>query len=942
MIETISLEGEWQLQLDPEKQGTGETFDDVMLLPGTTSHARKGPINTEALAGSLTDAYKFDGYAWFSRVVSVTEAQAGLHASLYLERTRVTTVWVDGVWIGSQNSLCAPHVYELGKLLTAGTHRITIRVDNTNYPTKGGHMTSPDTQTNWNGITGKLELRLFGETYLSDVQVYPDTAARTFTIRAKVNGKLQGYLIISAVSTAGDHVVAPVANAIEGDELEVVYVMGEDSLLWSEHAPHLYELRLQVTGGHGELVDEQTIVTGLRDFRADGDKFTINGYKTFLRGKHDGLIFPLTGFAPTTLEEWMRILGIAKSYGINHYRFHTCCPPEAAFEAADRLGIYMEPELPFWGTVTEVGDEKHKAAEQQYLISEGYAILRAFGNHPSFVMMSLGNELWGSKKRIAEIMRGYKEYDNRPLYTQGSNNFQFVPDILEEDDFYCGVRFSRDRLFRGSYAMCDAPLGHIQTDKPSTMKDYDEEIVPSSTTVAGSAGGELQIQYGTEAITVKAEAADELIPSIPVVSHEIGQFGMYPNYDEIEKYEGPLKARNFELFRERLESKGMGHLADQFFRSSGKLAVECYKEELEAAFRSRRLAGFQLLDLQDFNGQGTALVGVLDSFMDSKGLVDPEEWRTYCADAVLLARFESYVWVSGDTFRASVELAWFRPEPMEGLEARWEVALDGETLASGGLQAGGAGVGLGLGAGAGAGAGEPYVDFGAFEAMLPSLDTAGQAELRLWIEGTDVRKSYPLWIFPHIEAGGELDGVHVYDGLTGEAVSLLEQGENVVLFARPDGLASSIEGTYCTDFWNYPMFRSISESMNKPVPVGTMGLLIDNGHPALQGFPSDTYSTYPWWSIVSRSRSLILDDLPQELSPIVSTIDNVERNHKLGLLFECRVASGKLLVCGASVSDLAETPEGRQLLRSIASYIQLDDFKPETTVELTALRGLFV
>jgi len=940
MITKIGLEGQWRLRLDSEKTGNeAEPFDDVMTLPGTTSHAGKGPANEEALAGSLTDAFKFEGYAWFSREVDITAEQAGWNAMLYLERTRVTTVWIDGEEIGTRNSLCTPHVYKLGKLLTEGKHRVTIRVDNTSYPTKGGHMTSADTQTNWNGITGRLELQFAGDAYLDDVQVYPNAANRTFTVRAKVAGVPQGTLSVTATAASREHagvrfgdvsISVEESFAVSGSELEVTYALGADAQLWSDASPNLYELKLRLVSDGGALLDERNIVAGLRDFRADGDKFTINGAKTFLRGKHDGLIFPLTGYAPTTLEEWLRILGISKSYGINHYRFHTCCPPEAAFEAADMLGIYMEPELPFWGTITEEGDEKHNEAEQQYLIREGFEILRSFGNHPSFVMMSLGNELWGSKSRIAEIMRGYKACDSRPLYTQGSNNFQFVPVILEEDDFYCGVRFSRDRLFRGSYAMCDAPLGHTQTDKPSTMKDYDEQIVPSGLGGGGGTdgGGELQIQYGTEAITVKAEAASELIPSIPVVSHEIGQFGMYPNYAEIEKYDGPLKARNFELFRERLEIKGMGHLAEKFFQSSGKLAVECYKEELEAAFRTRQLAGFQLLDLQDFSGQGTALVGVLDAFMDSKGLVEPEEWRTYCSDAVLLARFESYVWVSGDTFRASAELAWFRPEALGAVEAQWELLLSGEVIAEGGISAA-------------AEEGSPYVDLGAFEAVLPSLDAASQLELRLWIEGTDVRKSYALWVFPHVDSGSELDGLHVFDELTGEAVSLLEKGENVVLFAKPDALAASIEGTYCTDFWNYPMFRSISESMNKPVPVGTMGLLIDNEHPALQGFPSDTYSTYPWWSIVSRSRSLVLDDLPRELSPIVATIDNVERNHKLGLLFECRALNGKLLICGAEAGGLAETPEGRQLLRSIAGYAKSDAFQPATEVELSALQGLF-
>ncbi|WP_139903075.1 glycoside hydrolase family 2 TIM barrel-domain containing protein [Clostridium thermarum] len=269
-----------------------------------------------------------------------------------------------------------------------------------------------------------------------------------------------------------------------------------------------------------------------------------------MRGKHDGLIFPKTGFAPTTVEEWLKVLSISKSYGINHYRFHTCCPPETAFVAADILGIYMQPELPFWGTMTDESYENHNAVEQEYLIAEGLAMLKTYGNHPSFAMMSLGNELWGSKERMAEILRLYKSIDNRHLYTQGSNNFQFTPVILEEDDFFSGVRFSRNRLIRGSYAMCDAPLGHVQVCEPSTMKSYDENIVPTEIeidkTSVKAAGETIEIQFGTGTKKVEAISSDVgLIPKVPVVSHEIGQYQTYPNFDEISKYTGPLKAGSF-------------------------------------------------------------------------------------------------------------------------------------------------------------------------------------------------------------------------------------------------------------------------------------------------------------------------------------------------------------------------------------------------------------
>jgi hypothetical protein len=796
-------------------------------------------------------------------------------------------------------------------------------------------MTSRDTQTNWNGITGRIELQFHGSAYLDDVQVYPEPRDKAVTIRAKVVGQPEGMLTVSAAAVHGgsSHRAAPVSYTVSTSELSIRYELGDGALLWSEFEPNVYTLTLALDNGGG-MADTVEVPFGLREFTADGDKFAINGRKTFLRGKHDGLIFPLTGFAPTTVEEWLDVLGTAKSYGINHYRFHTCCPPEAAFTAADMLGVYMEPELPFWGTITEEGEANHNQAEQDYLIEEGFRILRAFGNHPSFVMMSLGNELWGSKATLNRILQAYKAYDGRHLYTQGSNNFQFVPVILEEEDFFTGVRFSRDRLFRGSYAMCDAPLGHVQTDRPGTMKDYDEQIVPGRVTAdegqeAAGGDGTIQIQYGTEARTVKAEAAgEELIPHVPVLSHEIGQYAMYPRYEEIEKYEGPLKARNFEVFRERLEAKGMGHLADRFFKSSGKLAVACYKEELEAAFRSKRLAGFQLLDLQDFSGQGTALVGILDAFMDSKGLISPEEWRGFCSDAVLLGRFERYNYVAGERFSAAVELAYYRPIPLGSLQLEWKLAAGATELARGMIESTAA-------------EDANAVDIGMVELAMPEVAAMTKVTLSLAIAGTDIAQSYDLWIYPK-DATADLSGLHLFEALSEEAVALLERGENVLFMPKPDGLspAHSIEGTYCTDFWCYPMFRSISESMNKPVPVGTLGLLIDEKHPALDAFPSESHSTYPWWSIVMHSRSFILDDMPKELQPIVQTIDNFERNHKLGLLFECRVGKGSLLVCAVDRESAESTPEGRQFLHSLARYVRSESFAPTVELEAADLQKL--
>ena len=110
---------------------------------------------------------------------------------------------------------------------------------------------------------------------------------------------------------------------------------------------------------------------------------------------------------------------------------------------------------------------------------------------------------------------------------------------------------------------------------------------------------------------------------MPAVVHEMGQWCVYPNFDEVRKYTGPLKPKNFDIFHDSLAEHGMLDQWRDFLRASGKLQALCYKEEIEAALRTPGIGGFELLDLHDFPGQGTALVGVLDPFWESKGYITP-------------------------------------------------------------------------------------------------------------------------------------------------------------------------------------------------------------------------------------------------------------------------------------------------------------------------------
>lgn len=963
MIKSLNLAGSWNFAMDGSKEGIKKkqyltTPTDTISLPGTISQAQKGTPSDVRETGFLTDPYLFEGYAWYSREITLEEADLDKIIYLYLERTRMTKVWIDDTFAGEFDSLNTPHNYELTNFIKKTKFRLTILVSNVDYPTKGGHLTSPDTQTNWNGIIGEIALHFFEPVYLTNVKTFPDIESKSVSVtfhtinRTNIEKTLNITAKAFLTDINGDTGVTTqnaefsVNFPIGEGKADMIYTLGEDAALWSEYSPVVYRLELTIA----DSAEKTTTTFGLRKFSTSETEFLINETPTFLRGKHDGLIFPLTGAVPATVEEWIHVMKISKSYGINHYRFHTCCPPDAAFTAADYLGIYMEPQLPFWGTLTAPGDENHNEEEQQYLITEGYRMMDTFGNHPSYCMMSLGNELWGSKERMAEIIRDYKAVDKRHLYTQGSNNFQHTPVLLPEDDFYVGVRFSKNRLFRGSYGMCDAPLGHIQWDEPSTMHNYDEMIYPTNTEDTNTEDAEeIEIQYGTGVKKVKAAKGDGvLVPHIPVVSHEIGQFTVYPNFHEIEKYTGVLKARNFEVFKERLDEKGMLDQADDFFYTSGKLSVQCYKEELEAAARTRLLAGYQILDIQDFSGQGTALVGILDAFMDSKGHVTPEEWAGYCSDGILLAQFESYVHTNGETFTSAMAIRYYNPDKLIGKKLHWELSNNSADALNTGISPS-----MDIVA-----SGDIAIPEGAFGLValgdaaiaIPEGNKALVYTLTLTVPGTKMKNTYELYSYPAMKSSLNINtvsnicqnGTHLF--LTqnfDEAETLLKQGKRVLYL--PNEVKESLEGFYCTDFWCYPMFRDICEWMKKPVAVGTMGLLIQTEHPALKDFPTHKYSTPQWYQIISNADCAILDEATDKsYRPIVQMVDNFERNHKLGILFEGNAGDGRLMICTSRLSDIANRAEVKQFTTSLLDYMTSDAFAPTDTLDMKKLRKIFV
>ncbi|MBN1185728.1 MAG: beta-glycosidase [Bacteroidales bacterium] len=903
----INLEGEWKFALDTAETGIDQKWylselNDSILLHGTMDQNQKGFLNKDTTTFQLNRLYKYEGAAWYRTKVNIPDNFEDKHITLFLERTKSSKIWIDSTYIGGSTILQSPQQFDVSDYLFPGEHTITICIDNSLKLTPYGyvHIYSDDTQTNWNGIIGKIYIEASAKTYISNLQVYPDIEKEKIDVEIEiVNGlnldNVDIELFVDKTVNSKTTKLKPYKTSVKcGSKIKLEYDLGDKCSLWDEYQQPLYHLTAVIT--NGENKDSKTVPFGMRKFSVKGTQFAINGRTVFLRGKHEAGVFPLTGCIPANVEEWQRVYKIVKSYGINHYRFHSYCPPEAAFTAADLEGIYLQAELPFWG-----GLDADSIADM--LLEEGYAMLKSYANHPSFVMFSHGNEIWSGHERIEKNLMALKEYDSRPLYTMGSNNgIGYIPPS-KSSDFFVGARtpYAKDTILthiRLTHAYVDSKDGGIlNTQTPSTLVNFN---------------------YSVNQI------------NMPVISHEIGQYQIFPDNNEIDKYTGVLKPWNLEVFRNRLINAGMDDMDSAFHMASGAWSALCYKAEMEAAIRTKGFAGFQLLDLQDYPGQGTALVGILDAFMDSKNVITPEEWKQSCNDVVLLLEFPKYCWTNEETFHATLVVANYSNQAIAN-DLHWEIQkAEGKILKDGTIS------NMTLPNEGLTNAGEIYVD-------LSSVSKPEKLNVFITVKGTSYKNNYPLWVYPPITPIQINEDIIIAEKLDNKLITKLEEGAKVFLLPQTEDIKiNSFPGLFPPEFWNYGMFKGISEWAKKPVSPSTLGLLMNPDHPLFNDFPTDFHTNWQWFSIIKASNSFILDNTPDDYFPIVQVIDNLERNHKLGLIFEFKVGKGKLLVCTSQLNLIMDKPEAVQLYCSIIEYMRSEVFNPEYELNNEELIGLFV
>ncbi|MAW94348.1 MULTISPECIES: sugar-binding domain-containing protein [unclassified Leeuwenhoekiella] len=882
--EVIQLAGVWAVKLDSLNTGADENWflnrfeGEEINLPGTLDDAGIGkkdtltPALNNYVLSNLARKHSYIGKAWYQREIQVPENWSGKSFDLKLERVLwSSTVYIDSVKVGSRESLVGSHNYDLTAHLNPGRHLLTVEIDNSDlypninvtgdrYPLKVNqemaHAYTNHTQIKWNGILGAMNITASSPNQLQNLQIYPDFDNDEIRVSYQQQNATVKPVLFELLDASGAVVFSKEIKSpeVDGPYFNFTVERPAELKFWDEFNPNVYMAR---------ITNDETsaqVNFGYRKIENKNAELHLNDHRIFLRGNLECVIFPLTGYPPMKTEAWKKLFEQAKNYGLNHIRFHSWCPPEAAFQAADEAGMYLQVELPHWSL--KVGED---AKTTQFLKDEAQKILRDYGNHPSFVLMSMGNELQGDMQTLNDMTATLKKQDSRHLYATTSFSFQKPAGTRPEpeDEFFV-AQWTQKGWIRGQGVFNNYPPG-FENDYTANSKQIE----------------------------------------VPLISHEIGQYSVYPDLSEIPKYTGVLEPLNFIAVKNDLEQKGLIDLAPDFTYASGKLAAMLYKEEIERALKTPAFDGFQLLQLQDFPGQGTALVGLLNAFWESKGVITGEEFREFNSPLVPLARFEKAVYEQGENFTAKIEVANFL-EPKENqnlhifLKDEKGTILKEMTLEN---------LKLSLG-------NNPNLGTLSFPI---NVTEAAAWTLGIELEGTPYKNHWPIWVYPQEPELRETEVVETTSFT--EAVALLEAGKTVLLSPQPNDI-NGVQGRFVPVFWSPVHF---------PDQPGTMGLLIDNQHKALANFPTASYTQWQWWDLCIQSKSVRLNGL--QLKPIVRVVDNFVTNNDLANLFEAKVGAGRLIFSAMDIqSNLSKRPVARQLHASVLNYMASADFDPQQSL----------
>lgn len=554
----LSLAGAWEVSLSEPRDPHAPW--QTISLPGTLDDVGIGePLSLKPelslrVLTRLQRKHMFVGPAWYRRDVTIPADWAGRRIFLELERVLwESRVFVDGREVSRADSLTTPHRHDVSSALTPGHHQLILQIDNreiyrdvslhieryevpASFP--AAHAYTNHTQVMWNGALGYLRLRTEDRVAIERVAIYPHlgTAPRIEVVATCSNPNSQpvaraiALTLRQATQTPTDAATPTLADFHQvceipagGGEVRLQWTLPSAVSIdtWDEFSPQLYELDASLADRAATADSAVSTRFGFREIAARDGEFLLNGHRIFFRGNLECAMYPLTGYPPTDLPSWRKLFGQAKTWGLNHLRFHSWCPPDAAFTAADELGVYVQIELPEWSLA--VGKNP---TTWQFIQSEADRIVAEYGNHPSFLLLSMGNELEGDFEQLDALVRRLRANDPRRLHTATTFTFQSGHGKAPEPaDEYLITQYTTEGWIRGQGIFNDLP--------PAFDGDYHAAL------------GKI---------------------SVPVISHEIGQYAIYPDLNEIERYTGNLVPLNLIAVRDDLSRKKLLALAPKVHR----------------------------------------------------------------------------------------------------------------------------------------------------------------------------------------------------------------------------------------------------------------------------------------------------------------------------------------------------------------------------------------
>lgn len=826
----------------------------------------------------FTRKHTYEGKAVFSR--SLTVEPDGCRLFVESERSRKLSLRVNGQDIPpyEQGTVSTPHVFEITEYVHCGKNEFEFTCDNSykgwpHDPIVFSSAATDETQTNWNGCIGYLRIRAERASFIADIRIYPNL--RTVDIAVDMDSAENATKIICIRSDAFGKVSK---NVSFKKGRSTIWMKGiplrPDVCRWDEGEGNLYEVKVNADG-----FEEKKVSFGVRTVGVRGGRFTLNGRTVFLRCETNSALFPETGFWPVDKQSWIEILEKYRAYGANCVRFHSHCPPMAAFDAADEIGMLMQPELSHWNPKTAFENDTDYA----YYRLELAQLLKILANHPSFITLSFGNELSAEAKghkRMQLLLRLAHRLDKTRLIASGSNNHYgwFGPDLT--DDFYAATNLYEHEL-RATFAGMG---GYLNRDYPDAKHNFDASICAVREEFDG-----------------------------PVFQFEVGQYEVLPDFDELALFQGVTLPDNLIHVQERVKESGLSAEWKRRVEATGELALLCYREETEACLRTKGLSGISLLSLQDFTGQGTALVGMMNSHFESKpfDFARPERFAVFFASVLPLALLPSYTYASGQELSFTFKFANYGKKDVRAAAVAVLAGEDGKTICSQSTEE------------------RKYVhgklhSIGKISMHLPSAEKACKYMLKISIG--EYRNEYPIWAYPKMQALPE--GVFVTDSVE-IAIEKLRAGETVLLdpISDEEHFPRSIKAQFSTDFWSVGTFPSQS---------GFMGICVDEKHSAFTNFPTSFHSDWQWWQLTSH-RAMIL---PNGYKSIVTGLDSYARLRNLSLLFEAKVGRGKLLVSSMNLTRDRHIPEVGAMLESLCAYAASEMFEPVQCMTEEDLRAL--